>query len=101
MSRDRGWLVGGLAAGERRLFPSCRPATECTIAEALAPEPKLLQLCIRWQGSTTETVAVPLPPNRQQAIPYPETFVARSRATPAVPDDRNTPALPNPQRLTS
>ena len=45
-----------------------------------APEPKLLQLCIRWQGGTTETVAVHLPPNRVDAIRYPDTFVDRIRA---------------------
>jgi DNA invertase Pin-like site-specific DNA recombinase len=66
-----------------------------------APEPKLLQLCIRWQGGTTETVAVHLPPNRVEAIRYPDTFVARIRALAAVHDDDKIIALLKHEGLTS
>src|SRR6266853_3784410 len=66
-----------------------------------APEPKLLQLCIRWQGGTTETVAVHLPPNRVEAIRYPDTFVDRIRALAAVHDDDQIIALLKHEGLTS
>src|SRR5260370_32105468 len=52
-----------------------------------APESKLLQLCIRWQGGTTETVAVNLPPNPVEAIRYPDTFVDRFPALAPNHDD--------------
>jgi len=66
-----------------------------------APEPKLLQLCIRWQGGTTETVAVHLPPNRVEAIRYPDTFVDRIRALAAIHDDDQIIALLKHEGLTS
>jgi hypothetical protein len=66
-----------------------------------APEPKLLQLCIRWQGGTTETVAVHLPPNRVEAIRYPDTFVDRVRALAAIHDDDKIIALLKHEGLTS
>jgi len=66
-----------------------------------APEPKLLQLCIRWQGGTTETVAVLLPPNRVEAIRYPDIFVDRIRALAAVHDDDQIIALLKHEGLTS
>jgi DNA invertase Pin-like site-specific DNA recombinase len=66
-----------------------------------APEPKLLQLCIRWQGGTTETVAVHLPPNRVEAIRYPDTFVDRIRTLAAVHDDDQIIALLKHEGLTS
>jgi hypothetical protein len=65
------------------------------------PESKLLQLCIRWQGSTTETVAVHLPPNRAEAIRYPDTFVDRIRALAAIHDDDKIIALLKHEGLTS
>jgi DNA invertase Pin-like site-specific DNA recombinase len=43
------------------------------------PEPKIVKLQIRWQGGATETLEVPLPPNRAEAIRYSESFVARIR----------------------
>jgi hypothetical protein len=58
-----------------------------------APEPKLLQLCIRWQGGTTETVAVHLPPNRVEAIRYPDTFVDHRTAQARGPHKLNRQAL--------
>jgi hypothetical protein len=65
------------------------------------PESKLLQLCVRWQGSTTETVAVHLPPNRAEAIRYPDTFVDRIRALAAIHDDDKIIALLKHEGLTS
>ena len=41
------------------------------------PEPKRLSLQIRWQGGATEIVEVRLPPNRAEAVRYPEEFVVR------------------------
>jgi hypothetical protein len=32
---------------------------------------------VRWQGGATETLELRLPPNRAEAIRYPEAFVAR------------------------
>ena len=43
------------------------------------PEPKIIRLQIRWQGGATETLAVLLPPNRADAVRYPEAFVCRVR----------------------
>jgi hypothetical protein len=43
------------------------------------PEPKIIILQIRWQGGATETLDVRLPPNRADAMRYPEAFVARVR----------------------
>jgi DNA invertase Pin-like site-specific DNA recombinase len=42
-------------------------------------EPKIIRLHIRWQGGETETLQVHLPPNRADAVRYPEAFVARVR----------------------
>lgn len=44
------------------------------------PEPKLVRLHVRWQGGATETLELRLPPNRAEAVRYPEAFVARIRA---------------------
>jgi hypothetical protein len=49
------------------------------ITVAKGPEPKLLQLHIRWQGGKTETLVIQLPQNRADAVPYPASFVARIR----------------------
>lgn len=46
---------------------------------AKGPEPKIVRLQVRWQGGATETLEVPLPPNRAEAIRYSEAFVARIR----------------------
>jgi DNA invertase Pin-like site-specific DNA recombinase len=43
------------------------------------PDPKTVRLHIRWQGGETETLQLQLPPNRADAIRYPEAFVARVR----------------------
>ena len=43
------------------------------------PEPKTLKLHILWQGGAKETLDVLLPPNRADAVRYPEAFVSRVR----------------------
>ena len=43
------------------------------------PEPKIVRLHVRWQGGATEVLPLRLPPNRAEAIRYPEAFVARIR----------------------
>jgi hypothetical protein len=42
-------------------------------------EPKTIRLNIRWQGGATETLEPLLPPNRADAMRYPEAFVSRVR----------------------
>lgn len=43
------------------------------------PQPKTVRLHIRWQGGATETLELQLPPNRAEAVRYPEAFVAHVR----------------------
>lgn len=43
------------------------------------PEPKTIKLHVRWQGGATETLELLLPPNRADAMRYPEAFVSRIR----------------------
>ena len=43
------------------------------------PEPKAVKLHVCWQGGATETLELRLPPNRAEAVRYPEVFVARIR----------------------
>ena len=43
------------------------------------PDPKIVRLHIRWQGGATETLELRLPPNRAEAVRYPEALVARIR----------------------
>jgi len=40
---------------------------------------KLIHVHIRWQGGATETLEVRLPPNRAEAVRYPEAFVGEIR----------------------
>src|SRR5271166_5686460 len=42
-------------------------------------EPKIIRLHVRWQGGATETLELRLPPNRAEAVRYPEVFVTRIR----------------------
>lgn len=49
------------------------------ITVAKGPEPKTVRLHVRWQGGETETLQLRLPPNRADAIRYPEAFVERIR----------------------
>ena len=51
------------------------------------PEPKLVRLHVRWQGGATETLDLRLPPNRAEAVRYPEAFVARVRDLAAIHHD--------------
>jgi hypothetical protein len=44
------------------------------------PGPKVVSLQTRWQGGETETLTVALPPNRADAVRYPDDFVDRVRA---------------------
>jgi len=43
------------------------------------PEPKIVRLHVRWQGGATETLELRRPPNRAEAIRYPDAFVGRIR----------------------
>jgi hypothetical protein len=43
------------------------------------PEPKVVRLHVRWQGGEIETLRVPLPQKRADAIRYPTPFVERIR----------------------
>jgi hypothetical protein len=49
------------------------------------PEPRLLQLHIRWQGGETETIKVYS--RRADAVRYPDVFVAKIRALAELDDD--------------
>ena len=49
------------------------------ITVAKGPEPKLLRLQVCWQGGANETIEVRQRPKRQDAIRYPDTFVAKIR----------------------
>jgi DNA invertase Pin-like site-specific DNA recombinase len=42
-------------------------------------EAKIVKLHVRWQGGAIETLELQLPPNRAEAVRYPEAFVARIR----------------------
>jgi Recombinase/Recombinase zinc beta ribbon domain len=65
------------------------------------PEARLVRLQIRWQGGATETVEVPLPPTRADAVRYGETFVEQIRALAIQHDDSEIVALLNRDGLTS
>jgi DNA invertase Pin-like site-specific DNA recombinase len=43
------------------------------------PAPKIIRLHVRWQGGETETLELRLPPNRADAVRYPEAFVEHIR----------------------
>jgi DNA invertase Pin-like site-specific DNA recombinase len=49
------------------------------ITVSKGPEPKIVRLHLRWLGGATETLELHLPPNRAEAVRYPETFVTRVR----------------------
>ncbi|TIU23468.1 MAG: recombinase family protein, partial [Mesorhizobium sp.] len=63
------------------------------ITLAKRPEPKQLQLHIRWQGGVTETIDVHLPPNRADALRYPPVFIDEVRALAQSHDDHEIAAL--------
>ena len=57
------------------------------------PEPKLVRLHVHWHGGATETVDVRLPPNRAEAVRYPNTFVDTVRLLAEQNDDHEIVAL--------
>jgi hypothetical protein len=63
------------------------------ITVAKEPDPKLLRLHVRWQGGATETLQLRLPPNRAEAIRYPDGFVSRIRDLASSHDDEAIVAL--------
>jgi DNA invertase Pin-like site-specific DNA recombinase len=65
------------------------------------PEPKQLRLHIRWQGGAIETIEIRLPPNRAEAVRYPDTFIAQVRVMAEQRDDHEIVALLNRDGLTS
>ena len=65
------------------------------------PDPKLLRLQIRWQGGATETIEVRQPPNRADAVRYPEAFVAKIRALAERHADKEIAVRLNAEGLTS
>jgi DNA invertase Pin-like site-specific DNA recombinase len=71
------------------------------IVVAKGPEPKLLQMQIRWQGGATEVVELRLPPNRADALRYPATVVDKVRGLASQHDNNEIAALLNRERLTS
>jgi DNA invertase Pin-like site-specific DNA recombinase len=65
------------------------------------PEPKLLRLQICWQGGATEALEVRQRPNRQDAIRYPDTFVAKIRDMAKIYNSREIVGLLNAEGMTS
>jgi hypothetical protein len=65
------------------------------------PEPKLLRLQICWQGGAAEVLEVRQRPNRQDAIRYPDTFVAKIRDMAKIYNNREIVELLNGEGLTS
>ena len=60
---------------------------------AKGPQPKQVQLHIRWQGGATETVEFRLPPNRADAVRYPQPCIDEIRALTRCHDNREIAAL--------
>lgn len=92
------WKAASTAPRDRkrmlRLF-----VKDITIAKGA--ESKLIHAHIRWQGGATETVDVHLPPNRADAVRYPDAFVDEIRELAIRHDDREIVALLNHQRRKS
>jgi DNA-binding transcriptional MerR regulator len=65
------------------------------------PDPKLLRLQIRWQGGATETIEVRQPPNRADAVRYPEAFIAKIRVLAERHADKEIAVRLNAEGLTS
>jgi len=57
------------------------------------PGQRVVSLQVRWQGGETETITVALPPNRADAVRYPEEFVDRIRALAIVHHDDEIASL--------
>jgi DNA invertase Pin-like site-specific DNA recombinase len=60
---------------------------------AKGDDPKMLRAHIRWQGGATETLDIRLPPNRAEAVRYPEAFVSEIRELASRHDDAEIIAL--------
>jgi len=71
------------------------------VTVAKGDDPKLLRAHIRWQGGATETLDVRLPPNRAEALRYPEGFVDEIRKLASLHDDGEIVALLNRDRRKS
>jgi len=71
------------------------------VTVAKGPELKLLRLQICWQGGATEVLEVRQRPNRQDAIRYPDTFVAKIRDMAKIYNNREIVELLNGEGLTS
>jgi hypothetical protein len=65
------------------------------------PEPRLLRLQICWQGGATEILEVRQRPKRQDAIRYPDTFVAKICDMAKIYNNREIVELLNGEGLTS
>ena len=63
--------------------------------------PRLLRLQICWQGGATEVLEVRQRPKRQDAIRYPDTFVAKIRDMAKIYNNREIVELLNGEGLTS
>jgi hypothetical protein len=71
------------------------------ITVSKATEPKLLRLQICWQGGATETIEVRQRPKRQDAIRYPDTFIAKIRSMAKQYNNREIAELLQAEGLTS
>jgi DNA invertase Pin-like site-specific DNA recombinase len=92
------WTAPTTAPRDRKRMPRLL-IRDITVAKG--PEPKLLQLNIRWQGGATETLELRLPQNRAEAVRYPDAFVRRIRALATERDDQEIIALLGHENVTS
>jgi hypothetical protein len=92
------WTAPTTAPRDRKRM-LCLLIRDITVAKG--SEPKLLQLNIRWQGGASETLELRLPPNRAEAIRYPDTFVHRIRTLAVSHDDQEIVALLARENATS
>jgi DNA invertase Pin-like site-specific DNA recombinase len=92
------WTASSTSARDRKrlLRLLIRDITVETTSNA-----KRLRLHLRWQGGAVESLEVTLPPNRADAIRYPEAFVGRLRRLAETLDDSAIIAQLNSEGLTS
>jgi DNA invertase Pin-like site-specific DNA recombinase len=100
LGRDfpRLWKAPTTAASDRKRMLRLL-ISDITVVKG--PDPKLLRLQIRWQGGATETIEVRQPPNRADAVRYPEEFVAKIRALAERHADKEIAVRLNAEGLTS
>jgi DNA invertase Pin-like site-specific DNA recombinase len=100
LGRDfpRLWKAPTTAASDRKRMLRLL-ISDITVVKG--PDPKLLRLQIRWQGGATETIEVRQPPNRADAVRYPEAFVAKIRALAERHADKEIAVRLNAEGLTS